>query len=153
MLSLIWIEPPLWKVSLKSAPFMVNVPGVAPSIVSDKTLLMAFPKKSAVVLVNSYSSIPLTPADIPGIDFALKHYLLHFAEFFVLSFLLLRAFVKYKIRNPFYFAILFTILYGSVDELHQFLVPGRIMSFLDVIADSVGGLFILFVKVLRNIKI
>ena len=37
--------------------------------------------------------------------------------------------------------VLSTIAYGTLDELHQFFIPGRVSSIGDVIWDSVGILF------------
>jgi VanZ family protein len=40
-------------------------------------------------------------------------------------------------------ALLFTILYGITDEIHQLFVWGRTSDILDVTADTVGGLLFL----------
>jgi VanZ family protein len=37
-------------------------------------------------------------------------------------------------------SLLFTILYGAVDELHQTIVPGRFPDLRDLLADSLGAL-------------
>jgi VanZ family protein len=41
-------------------------------------------------------------------------------------------------NNAFIFTILFVILYGILDEVHQLLIPGRSCEFLDFLADMVG---------------
>lgn len=41
--------------------------------------------------------------------------------------------------RAFIFTILFIMIYGAVDELHQLYVPGRFCDFYDWCADTVGG--------------
>lgn len=102
------------------------------------------------IIIFILSSIPITPEQIPGPEFKAKDLILHSVEFFILAFLFLRAFVKEKWRMPFYFAILFTILYGCLDELHQLFVIGRDLSFLDVVFNSIGALLVSVFKVLKR---
>lgn len=102
------------------------------------------------MIIFVVSSIPISMEQVPGPYFNLKDKVLHIAEFFFLSLLFLRAFVKEKWKWPFYFAILFTILYGALDELHQLFVPGRVMSFLDVMANSAGAVLVLVFKMLEK---
>ncbi len=102
------------------------------------------------IVIFVLSSLPITAEQLPGPDFKFKDLLLHSVEFFILSFLFLRAFVKEKWQMPFYFAILFTILYGCLDEIHQLFVSGRILSFLDVVFNMIGALLILFFKILKK---
>lgn len=40
------------------------------------------------------------------------------------------------------YTVVFCLLYGISDEFHQAFVPGRFVSVLDVVADTVGPLFI-----------
>ena len=102
------------------------------------------------IIIFVFSSIPITAEQIPGPEFMLKDKILHTAEFFILALLFLRAFVKEKWKMPFYFAILFTVLYGALDELHQLFVAGRIMSFLDLIFNIIGALLVLVFKMLER---
>jgi len=39
-------------------------------------------------------------------------------------------------------AVLFCTVYGVSDEYHQSFVPGRVVSFLDVLADAFGALIV-----------
>lgn len=98
------------------------------------------------------SGIPLK--GMPG--FRLSDKVLHAIEFLPLSFLLLRAFTNSKLKKgAYWFAMLFAILYGSSDELHQLFVPGRVFDLIDVLFDGLGGVLIIvfsFVKK-RFIKI
>ena len=41
-------------------------------------------------------------------------------------------------------AIVFTAMYGILDELHQLYVPGRTFSYFDMELDALGGLLIVF---------
>ena len=41
--------------------------------------------------------------------------------------------------NAFLFSLIFVLLYGAVDELHQLFVPGRYCDFYDWLADAIGG--------------
>ncbi len=69
---------------------------------------------------------------------------LHFIEFFVFSFLALRAFQGSSlsiIRKHFLFiSIIFSIFYAFSDEFHQAFVYNRRSSVLDFCADSLGVL-------------
>lgn len=70
----------------------------------------------------------------------------HFAEYLVLSFLSLRMFKNYNIKNYFVFAIVFSILYAFTDEIHQLFVPFRAFELKDLIIDSLGAVFVLVFK-------
>jgi len=115
-----------------------------------KFLLYWMPVIVYCIVIFVLSSLPITAEQLPGPYFKFKDLLLHSIEFFILSFLFLRAFAKEKWKMPFYFAILFTILYGALDELHQFFVPGRIMSFIDLVFNMIGAMIVLIFKVLKK---
>lgn len=86
------------------------------------------------------SSITFVPGK-PGLRLSDK--LLHTIEFFVLSFLLFRAFYNSRWRKAAYwFAILLTILYGISDELHQTFTPGRVFDMYDMLFNSLGACLI-----------
>ncbi len=103
------------------------------------------------------SSLPTV--DIPGTGFMLvfdpEKLVLHFFEYLPLGFLAARATLKTsKLSNfdPFIFPALLGSLYGLSDEIHQFFVPGRTVSVLDVLANSLGatcGAF-LWGKIIRH---
>lgn len=97
-------------------------------------------------LIFYLSSIAISAEDLPGPVFDLKDKLLHTIEFFILGVLVFRALVAYKIKGAHYFAMMFTILYGSLDELHQFFVVGRVLSFLDLVFNGLGAIFVLWFK-------
>lgn len=64
----------------------------------------------------------------------------HFAEFFVLGVLILRALRHQSGENRLGLAILLTALYAVSDEVHQSFVPSRGASAIDVVIDVFGGL-------------
>ena len=80
----------------------------------------------------------------------------HFGAYFVLAILLnFTLYVQNRFpllsKKSFYFAFLFTLMYGIIDEVHQIFIPGRSFDWWDLVADVVGSLLgILFVKLVIN---
>ncbi len=65
-------------------------------------------------------------------------FLYHFAIFFFLSsFLLLAVSERFDVFT-FSFIILLSLLYASLDELHQHFVPGRAMNVVDLMVNFLG---------------
>ncbi|MBM4165544.1 MAG: VanZ family protein [Ignavibacteria bacterium] len=96
-----------------------------------------------------WSLFIFTMSSIPGIKFPFQFFsfdkLLHFGVFFVLGMLSARAFLfqewnttlkKYALL----FAVLYVMLYGASDEIHQMFVPGRSPELYDFLADTLGGI-------------
>ena len=88
-----------------------------------------------------------------GIDWFDK--ILHFVVFGILGFLTTRGmnhssnqFLKQKY---FVMGILISVLYSITDEVHQYFVPGRYASLLDLIADILG--IIMFAWIYRRFLI
>ena len=81
------------------------------------------------------------PVALPGWDFGDK--LLHLAGYAVLGALCVRALGTLRLRRnlPLLAAlsILFSLLYGVSDEIHQYFVPSRQADVLDVLFDGLGG--------------
>ena len=79
---------------------------------------------------------------IPNFGFHLSDKILHFIVFGALGLLMARGFknAKNRIVNENYisFALLTCILYGIIDEFHQYFVPGRYFSWWDWVADILG---------------
>ncbi len=69
--------------------------------------------------------------------------LFHFLEYSVLGFLLFQSISvdSLLITNPLHGTILIGTLFAISDEYHQSFVPGRYMSTMDMIFDSLGVLF------------
>jgi len=86
---------------------------------------------------------------LPGVSAPpFPHYdkAVHMIMFAVLSLLFFGAGRYEGMRYPYFYAIIFTILYGISDEFHQAFVPGRTPDVFDAIADSIGSLFVLLWK-------
>ena len=82
--------------------------------------------------------------DIPDLDKAL-----HAIAYGVLAFTVLFAVPEHKYRaSPWrvsLLVVLFCLLYGISDEFHQSFVPNRMPSVLDLIADTMGAVVVVFV--------
>jgi VanZ family protein len=97
-----------------------------------------FPLLAYMASIFTLSSLSLSTA--PG-QVSYLSYIFHTIEYFILAVLALRAFRETK--SPFAYAILFAVLFGISDEVHQLFVPGRTFSFLDICADIAGALLVL----------
>jgi len=68
--------------------------------------------------------------------------ILHLAEYYILGYLLMRAFatsgVPVLAASPVAAAILAGSAYGLSDEVHQAFVPGRVASLMDFLFDAAG---------------
>ena len=73
--------------------------------------------------------------------FSQGDFFLHMVEYGVLGFLLSWAFVNSgMVRRLTFYVFLVGLFYGMTDELHQYFVPERNASLLDVSADGLGCL-------------
>ena len=103
------------------------------------------------------SSISSDP--VPSIGFKYKSYIYHFGIFFLLCLSAIISFSKdRKSENGKGIAIISSILYALIDELHQSFVPGRSVSVGDFLIDSLGialaGIFYSFrIKNIHNKKL
>ena len=91
-----------------------------------------------IFIGSSVSEPPPVAVDIPHLDKGV-----HLMEYALLSFLLKRALSRGKsnwVRKASLWAVLWTVLYGITDELHQSLVPNRQMSGFDLLFDSLGAI-------------
>ena len=96
----------------------------------------------AVVLIGIgifvISSVPeYGVGDVSGSSGNLAIYY-HFFAFFFFGFFLMIACVRGRYKMYFVWAVLISVLYGVLDEVHQIFVPGRVCSFGDVLVDCVG---------------
>lgn len=86
------------------------------------------------------SSFQLKGPDL--IWFDVSGFTQHVVEYGVLGFLVIRA-IGSSHNLPTMWAVvavfLFSLAYGVTDEIHQFFVPGRMFSMMDIVADGVGG--------------
>src|SRR3989344_3330101 len=83
------------------------------------------------------------------ITIAIKSITYHFSAFFFLALFLLISLLKGKIDKPLLFlGILFAVLYGVSDEIHQLFVPGRYLDIKDILTNSSGILSSVFLYLL-----
>ena len=96
------------------------------------------------------SSIPGTSLPDPGFDVSDK--LIHAVVYAILCFLFFyslnnqnKSVILHRFSKE--YALLFTVLYGISDEVHQLFTPGRHCEVGDVIANSIGALTVyIFLK-------
>lgn len=95
-----------------------------------------FPLILYCILIFYVSSIIFLPGP-PGL---LNDETKHTIEYSVLGILLFRLIENTKYRKFSYLAaILFCLVYGITDEIHQYFVPTRDFSISDIFFDSFGG--------------
>jgi VanZ like family len=76
-----------------------------------------------------------------GIELKGADFFLHIVEYGVLGLLLSWALVNSGVQKRLVLNVfLVSLFFGITDELHQYLVPGRTASLLDVTADGLGSL-------------
>jgi VanZ family protein len=93
---------------------------------------------AAIFSLSAQSSLalPYLPYWVGGEDF-----FLHMAEYGVLGLLLSWALVNSGVVGKLVlYVFLIGLFYGMTDELHQYFVPGRVASLLDLTADGLGSL-------------
>ena len=90
-------------------------------------------------LIFCFSNIPHLKTNLKY-DFILRK-IAHVFEYFILTFLLHRAFKDSFNLNTFYLLIYpfsLSFLYAVSDEVHQLFVPGRVCSIRDILTDAIG---------------
>lgn len=105
-----------------------------------RTLFYLLPAVGYAALIFALSSMSL---DIDALRPVLTFdKLLHLAEYYILGYLIMRLFTTSGLpllaASPVAAAILAGSAYGLSDELHQFFVPGRDASPVDVLFDVAG---------------
>lgn len=93
-----------------------------------------------VIWLVSSMEAPSFPVSL----FPLRDKGVHATEYAVLAFLLAHATLLTFVRHPRWrvalTAVVLTVLWGLLDELHQAFVPGRSSDVPDLVADTVGAL-------------
>jgi len=104
-----------------------------------------------IALTIFYMSSLSFPQGSPGPEFTLKPIIYHFFAFFFLNLFLMISITKGKLKNKklILLAILLSIIYATLDEFHQYFVPGRTSTISDVLIDTWGILFSVIVYRLR----
>ena len=100
-------------------------------------LALAISWAGVIFYLSSQPSIDM-PSFFPGQD-----KLFHMVEFGVLGFFLMGGMKTtssgYR-TGQIWFVVVLVMLYGLLDEFHQYFVPGRTMDIYDALADAAGGL-------------
>jgi VanZ family protein len=93
-----------------------------------------------ILILSSIPNIPTLKIHTARHEFRLD-YLMHFAEYGMLSFLAFIYFAEKEFRIGYRKVILIAsclILFALLDELHQKLIPGRTFSTRDIMSDVAG---------------
>ncbi|NOX98022.1 MAG: VanZ family protein [Nitrospirae bacterium] len=91
-----------------------------------------------IYIGSAVSKLPPVPVKIPHLDKAV-----HLVEYALLSFLLRRALSQgraNRMRRASLWAVIWAILYGIINELHQSVIPNRSMSVYDAIFNGIGAI-------------
>ena len=111
------------------------------------------------LLIFAESSIPSDA--FPKLEFEFADKIIHLAIYFILFLTAYYSFnnqKKYKLlyENVMIASLVFSILYGALDEFHQLFVPGRSCDIYDWLADVAGVIlaiiFLLLIKKFVNNK-
>ncbi len=86
-----------------------------------------------MLVIFAVSSMPGKLVNSMGLGKESYHINGHFFLFFLLCF------TYFKATKSIWKSILFTIIYGIADELHQMFIPLRSVSMFDVFVDALGG--------------
>ena len=121
-----------------------------------KFLRLWFPVAFWVAFIFFLSSISDLKTGLE-FDFILRK-IYHAVEYFILVFLLYRAFAGSFNMNTvrlFIYPAVISFLYAISDELHQLFVPGRNCSIWDVLIDTFGifAFFIIYISLFRKKRI
>ena len=110
-------------------------------------LFFQFPWQLLMLSIFIQSSIG--SLKIPDFGFKLSDKILHFIVFGTLGILMARGMrnAKNKIVNESYISItlMICIVYGILDEVHQYFVPGRYFSWWDWVADILGVITLVWI--------
>jgi VanZ family protein len=106
---------------------------------SGERLKLFIPALLWAAIIFIVSSIPNLKT--PALDFKAGDKLAHFFEFFILGIFLAYALNRMDVgkRKAFWISACLAGLYGIFDEIHQLLVPGRLMDGWDMLADIMGA--------------
>lgn len=96
---------------------------------------------NAVLMLLRYLAGLFVNQDLINIHPLFIRKMAHYVEYFILGFLLFMCFLDMKrLGRTFFMSAAAGAIYSITDELHQFFVPGRVMSFFDAIIDFMGVL-------------
>lgn len=98
-----------------------------------------------MIVIFSFSALPGDPlSSSPPLWYFLERKIAHVTEYALLTWLSFRffryIFVREHWKKILWGAMIFSLAYGTTDELHQFFVPLRGASIRDVLIDGIGVL-------------
>ena len=100
-----------------------------------------------IFILTSYPTLPPLHDKLVSID-----KVGHFAVYLILAFFYMKKEQKKDISKTFKKILLLAIFLPIIDELHQIPIPGRDFSFLDILADYCGFLFIIVIFKIKSRK-
>lgn len=110
-------------------------------------------------MIFAESSVPSDA--FPKLEFEFSDKIVHMAIYFILFLTAYYSFnnqKKFKLlnENVIFTSLVFSVLYGALDEVHQLFVPGRSCDIYDWLADVAGVIlaiiFLLLIKKFVNNK-
>ena len=104
-----------------------------------------------MAIIFFFSGIPYLKSELKY-DFILRK-IAHITEYFILTFLLYRAFkgsFHINVFRLFAYPAALSFLYAVSDEIHQSFIPGRTCTVRDVLIDSIGILGFCAIYILRS---
>ena len=112
-----------------------------------KYFIFHAPWQILAITIFILSSLP--GEDLPNLGFRAADKLIHMLIFGFLAVLILRSFENanssFLFQNARFLAIGITVLYGALDEIHQYYVPGRSASVWDWFSDIAGAFILVFI--------
>jgi hypothetical protein len=107
----------------------------------------------ALILMGTIFGLSATPSE-EMIHFGLYDFVIkkgaHMAGYALLALAFLRGF-RYE-RKHFFWILVLVFLYAASDEIHQFFVPGRNASIIDVFIDLAGGIVAIIISKNRQVR-
>lgn len=109
------------------------------NLMQDKKLKYYLPPLVWAALILAVSSIPQLKTPSLGFDWVDK--LFHFGEYFIFGLLLGRGLggARRWFSSALIMATCIAGIFGIVDELHQYFIPGRSTDIYDMLADILGS--------------
>jgi len=106
-------------------------------------------RKTYIILSVSYAFLILLLSSIskpPSVEKPDFDKIEHVIEYSILGFLVLGCFEIKNELKIILFVVLVCSLYGVINEIYQYSIPGRYCSSLDMVANSIGSIFGVVIK-------
>lgn len=77
----------------------------------------------------------------------------HFTLYFTLGIIVYLLLISLNVKHSIILSIIICFLFGCIDEIHQYFVPGRTARFYDCIVDTLGSMTSIYIlHILKKIK-